>query len=479
MVKKSFISKINLDKSKKESIEIKNRCVKAIFFNNSIDDDYKKNILSQSSSFIDENGFNIETLYHKDENGNRTYHNYLSNKLSNIFDKKEIFVNPLLQPKTESSIFEKINQKYISLGNRDFIKDGHTILVRSHIGQGDYKLDNNIEFLKDVFSSVNYIKNNYSILLIKTQDDYKSLKKHIVDSYKNARRDNKNLIIIYGQKLDTGIDFPEINPDVIINMSKLASNDVAVQVLGRIERANVENGKKFCFFFDFNISNILKSVYQNKSIVKSKTEYEFLIEYKDSIFNISDSKFVESDENYIKDLSIKINELLNTENDTDYFYDRVTSNSIFDDIHYSNLNEKFTSSQGKNEELSGKSKKITKKSSGKITDKTKEEIFKKLKVSFFIKEIFKVYEDTDDSNCKTLSDVIDSILEEDDYFNQFIYNIGKLVNALKINTEDSIESLVDFMVNSIDYSKLNNDLLYSQKIEPLNRSKVNINILFD
>ena len=262
-------------------------------------------------------------------------------------------------------------------------------------------------------------------------------------------------------------------------MSKLASNDVAVQVLGRIERANVENGKKFCFFFDFNISNILKSVYQNKSIVKSKTEYEFLIEYKDSIFNISDSKFVESDENYIKDLSIKINELLNTENDTDYFYDRVTSNSIFDDIHYSNLNEKFTSSQGKNEELSGKSKKITKKSSGKITDKTKEEIFKKLKVSFFIKEIFKVYEDTDDSNCKTLSDVIDSILEEDDYFNQFIYNIGKLVNALKINTEDSIESLVDFMVNSIDYSKLNNDLLYYQKIEPLNRSKVNINILFD
>ena len=100
-------------------------------------------------------------------------------------------------------------------------------------------------------------------------------------------------------------------------------------------------------------------------------------------------------------------------------------------------------------------------------------------MSFFIKEIFKVYEDTDDSNCKTLSDVIDSILEEDDYFNQFIYNIGKLVNALKINTEDSIESLVDFMVNSIDYSKLNNDLLYSQKIEPLNRSKVNINILFD
>jgi hypothetical protein len=478
------LSKINLEKCRSISEEGRKRIVKPIFINQVISDSDRDSI--KENVDIENYGFNIEKLYHIDDDGNRSYHNLLSSKFSDIFEKKEVESdNKFIQAKTKPSFFENLNKKFIKLGNRDLM-NGHTILIRTLTGQDKYKLDDNILFIKSVLNSISYIKDNYSILEIPTTFTG-DLKETCLFEYENARKLDKNLIIIYGQKLDTGVDIPEVNPDIIFNLSKLGSTDVAVQVLGRIERANVIENKKFCFFFDFNITNILSSIYSNKSLNKSKNEYEFLYEYKDSIFNLSDTELIDSDDNYIKELSLKVNDLLNKESDNRSFYNLATNNEKFSNI-YTNSTKEFSTKSSNNEDLAGDSKKLIDRKekdnedreSSELTDETKNEIQNKLEVSDVIPEIFKVYTDIPENNCKTTKEILYLILSNNEYCVQLKHNLGKMIKELNIKSNENEETkdIIDHILNSIQYNNLNNDLLYKNKIEPINRSKINIDKFF-
>lgn len=478
-------SKINLDKCKSFSEEGRKRLVKTIFINDSIvisdKDDIKSNL------DINEYGFNIEKLFHVNENGERIYFNLLKNKFENIFEKKEIpSENKFIQSKTDLSLFEKLNKKFVNLGNRDLIKSGHTILLRTLTGQDKYKLDDNIDFINDVLLSVSYIKNNYLILKLPTTFSG-NLKDTCLLEYEDTRKLGKSLIIIYGQKLDTGVDIPEVNPDIIFNLSKLGSTDVGVQVLGRIERANVKENKKFCFFFDFNITNILSSIYSNKTLNKSKTEYEFLYEYKDSIFNLNNTELVESNDNYIKELSLKVNEILNKESDNINFFEKAANGLEFTDI-YQNSSKDFSLSSSKNSDLEGKSKSVSKKekksddsddSPNDVSEESKIEIKQKLKIRFVLQEIFKIYKDMSENSCQTTEEIVSLILSNEDYIFQFKHNLGKMISVLKIEVDENVDDIIDYIINNIDYKSLNNNLLYFNLIQPINRDKDNINIFFE
>ena len=479
------LSKKNLEKCKSISEEGRKRIVKTIFINDSISLFDKDNI--KNNVDIVENGFNIEKLFHLDDEGERIYFNLLKKKFENIFDKKEIpSDNKFIQAKTDLSFFEKLNRKYVKLGNRDLIKNGHTILIRTLTGQDKYRLDDNIDFINDVLLSVSYVKNNYLILKLPTTFSG-NLRDACLVEYENARLLNKSLIIIYGKKLDTGVDIPEVNPDIIFNFSKLGSTDVAVQVLGRIQRANIKENKKFCFFFDFIITNILSSIYSNKTLCKTKTEYEFLYEYKDSIFNLNDTELVESDDNYIKELSQKVNDTLNEESNNTNFFEKASNGLEFPDI-YQNSSKDFSMSSDKNSDIGGKSKSISKRdkksdgsdeSNNNISDETKIEIRKKLKMHFVLQEIYKIYKDMSENSCQTTEDIVSLILSNEDYTFQFKHNLGKMISVLKIEANDDIDDIIDYIINNIDFKSLNNNLLYFNLIQPINRDKDNINTFFE
>jgi hypothetical protein len=473
-------SKLDLTKCRAFSDEGRKRLVKTIFINDSLSfhdkNEIKKNV------DIAESGFNIEKFYHIGKNDERIYFNLLRQKFENIFEKKEIIQeNKFLQSKTDFSTIEKLNRKFMKLGNRDFIKEGHTILIRTLTGQDKYKLDDNINFLDGLLKSISFISNNYYVIGIPTTF-VGNLKDFCIEQYENARSSSRNLIIIYGQKLDTGVNLPEINPDITINLSKLGSSDVAVQVLGRIQRPSLKNDKRFCFFFDYNISNILSAIYSTKSLNEPKTEYEFLFDYKDSIFNLSNTELIESDDNYIKELSFEVNEYLNKENDNFGFYEKVTNGSEFADI-YQNINKSFSHSLSKDSDLSGSSVSVNKKEikkdvSDEIDEDVRSMIRQKLKFSYILQEIIKIYRDMSENNCRTVEDIMNLIFSNEDYMIQFRHNLRKMVNFLKIRSSEEIYDIINYIIESIDYKLFNNNLLYFHVIQPINRDKDNINIFF-
>lgn len=462
---------------------MESRLVSPVFINTSIDKSIKEKL------DMEEYGYDIGKLYMIDNDGVRRIH-----ELSVVYFLKKIFepkiINiPNLAPRKSRSNFEKIVHKYCEKGNRNIIKKGHTIVFRIYAGQGDHKLNGNIEYIKKCVLGVEYLKDNYEIMTIPT-DFNGSVREKCIERYEEARIRNKNLIILYGEKIDVGVDFPEINPDVFINLSKLGSIDNGIQILGRFSRGNENGDKKFYFIFDINISSTLTCFYQSRTNNKTEGIYNFLYRYKEDIFDISNSELVESDDNYISELKTNVINSLNYYNNSESLYELISNGNIIDDIYYNENTKKFNFSDSRNEDLSGKLKESSKvkkddvdggnngdNSSNDDSDDNyiKKEIRSKLGYKHILPEIIKVYRDMIGESCNNLREILDTILKKEEYNSQLLVYLSKLMTNLKINTngQDTLK-VINYIINNIDCNKLNNELIYRDIIKPIDMLKINI-----
>ena len=482
---KTLLKKINLEQLKESGESRKKWLVNTVIYGMDSEDDSQKDLVKNSLD-MDTYGYHVSKLFHI-KHGIRVNKIFLTNRFTGLLLPKEITnSNPLIQPTTEGSVLDKVNHKHIKKGNRDFIKGGFTLLVRVYSGHGDYTLDPNIDFINDTLMSINGVSSLYNIVKIKTDTNPKGgIKKYLKSEYAKSREEGKNLIVLYGEKLDTGIDLKDINPDVMINLSKIGSTDIGVQILGRGQRANPKVNKKYFFFFDFDITPILKSIYENKKLVKNQSVNEFIYEYKDSIFNISDFKFLECDENMIKKLSYEINQILTNENVLESIYTKIVSNKTFNNIDVNSGKQNIFKVE-KNGELGGPPKIIIDKVSKEGVEKSDEirenelEIRQKLKFSDILREVIKIYYDMNENDCKKINDIIEYIIGNPDYYEQFKHNMNKVFSKKKCVINVDTEDVYLFILSEIYNSDKDDTLCYKKIIEPINNEKVgSLEFLFD
>jgi superfamily II DNA or RNA helicase len=414
------------------------RCVQTIYVELAVKFGFEEEL---KEIYDEENGYNIEKLYLEENQS------VLKRVIEKIYKNVEYDTDPKIESQNSLSLIRQLKNHSVDNDGRDFIKEGLTILIKVgyFIGSdknNDMKLDSNIDKVIKIFKEIR-LDDDYNFFSVKSDSKIKpeNLKEEINKAYNNARKENKNLIILEGAKLDTGINLIDENVDITINLSNVSSSDVMKQFIGRSLRPG--NNKKFAYYIDMNLNSSFTSIISNlKYNSKSNGDAEYLYDYYKNVLRFTDKiepKF--KNKNDFKEFEEKIiDELYNDMYDNNSKND---SKSVFDEYEYvDRYNIKITKG-GRNEDISGKAKKRKLITTG--SKKKQKEIKEKLKKLEYYKvfnEILMYY----NHNC-------DNTFIENDFYS--------LIKLLKKHQWDDFKDYIVqriFVHNDIDVDDLDFDV---------------------
>jgi hypothetical protein len=169
-------------------------------------------------------------------------------------------------------------------------------------GQG-MNIDKVSTCLKTRMEHHKIIKKYYDIMIVNSKREYRArhLKAEIEKREKNAKENNRGLIILAGNQLVLGISLPMVDTVVLLNSS--TSADRIIQMMYRCMTES--SRKKIGYVVDMNISRVLNTLLeypvQTKNLMNTEQKIRYIIENRlinidedwFSIRNLSSEKLIE------------------------------------------------------------------------------------------------------------------------------------------------------------------------------------------
>jgi len=466
------------------------RIIDVVYLTNTIKNrkGYQEELIKRN--ILTDYGFNIETIFYTENL------DLLENMMSDIFKDERIGgdgIDPGIKKMSTLSIISKFNKdKNIKNEPIDFEKN-LTVLIKvpyfskyknEYDDINDMTLNPNIEKSYNVFKKLGLL-DRYNVLKVQTtgvsinEEEVQSLnssklKMYIENKHEQSISQGKNLIILEGSKLDTGIDLPNINLNLLINLSNISSYIVTRQFIGRGKRAS--EGKNFVFYLDFNIESRLTMDFYIKCSNFKYLDSDELSTYLRNlnIIDYTNDNYFEykNDENRLKKLENRIREEIEQifENISTGSFKKLGNDGCIEsyNLFYNEEHKGFSVGEDKNDSIKGKSK-----SKIEVPEREKqkiEETLKKLEKYKVVHLIFHYYinELIYNNVFYSFEDLLEGI-KNDNIFNDVFKEV-----LIKIGIDKQYVVLIDIdnIIDELDTSdsKLDSKLFY------YNNSNINLDV---